>query len=533
MADGRKLTACPVCSHGYQVEGEHIPCTLCCLCTVCEQCIRSRLREGTSVECPLCGTENDIENVRKNNSIISHINEMADKAHKKKDYLPEAEKECSKHAEEINLFCKECQTPVCISCLKDQHEGHDFSELEEATEELCSGLLEDVEWMKEILQKKKHDIAKVQQIVAENCQECTSEVIARKEYLINEINQIAGNLVRDITEQKNTVDIGINKSFAYIGEKLDLVKDFETIAKNKTVFEVETPKLVRFKNAKDEIQFRFSETTPYNVLTYMRSDDTTDCLSHLCGKLIEYVAKDPVTSPKTKLEKDDHKVMDQKISRDSSLQEEGALNISTTTAPAVTASTFGRDCSQEKTSAVSGSHRVNGTPVPVVKDTSIDQSDAAEKSEESALQPENTPDELVRRVNGILEKAGKLLPSTNTAAPDEDLGNSPYLQSEGGATEVQASVNSVVGIQSTNNVSGRNTALSGSWNLKDPRKCTSHLYDRRDDVQTVAEPVAGKARLEALPHDDSESIYPGPWRGTAQQYLGRRCLLRPYYSNLL
>ena len=103
------------------------------------------------MECPLCGTENDIENIRKNKSIISHINEMTDKAHKKKDYLPEAEEECSKHAEEINLFCKECQTPVCISCLKDQHKRHDFGELEQATEELCSGLLEDVEWMKEIL----------------------------------------------------------------------------------------------------------------------------------------------------------------------------------------------------------------------------------------------------------------------------------------------------------------------------------------------------------------------------------------------
>ena len=33
--------------------------------------------------------------------------------------------------------------------------------------------------------------------------------------------------------------------------------------------------------------------------------------------------------------------------------------------------------------------------------------------------------------------------------------------------------------------------------------------------------MAGKARLEALPHDDSESIYQGPWRGTVQQYLGR------------
>ena len=541
MADITKLTVCPVCSHDYQVEGEHIPFTLCCLCTFCEQCIRGRLCEGISVTCPLCGTENGIEKIRKNKNLISHIDEIADKVHKKKDSRsegkkdslpegkkdnrpegvkdsrsegknnrlekakekddrpegkkgsqPEGEKECSKHGEEVNLFCKECQTPVCILCLEDEHKEHKNGDLREATDEICSGLLEDVEWMKDTLQKKKDDIVKVRQMVAENCQECTKEVITRKDHLIREINQIAEKLVGDITEHKNKVDTGINKTFVYIDEKLDLVKDFEIIAKSKAILEVETQKLARFKDVKDEIQFSFSETTPYDVLSYMKSDDITDCFSHLCGKL----------------EKHESKVMDQKISGDSSLQEKGNRDILTTTTPTATASALDRDCLREKTSANNSSHRASDTPVPAVKHPSMDG-----KSEENVPQSENTPDELLKRVNSLLAKAGKLLPSTNTEAPVENPGSTPDLQSKGDATEVPTAVVSFAGTQSTNDVSGRSTAPPGLGNLRDPRKCTSHLYDRRDDVQIVAEPVAKKARLEATSDEDSQSSYEEPWQG--------------------
>ena len=122
MADEKNFT-CPVCSHQYTVEGEHVPRTLCCLCTLCDQCIRVKLCEGTVLECPLCGTENSTEYIRDNINIISHINEMTKKAVERKDRPAEGKKESCKHAGEENLFCKECKVPVCISCLRDDHLG--------------------------------------------------------------------------------------------------------------------------------------------------------------------------------------------------------------------------------------------------------------------------------------------------------------------------------------------------------------------------------------------------------------------------
>ena len=66
--------------------------------------------------------------------------------------------------------------PICISCLKDDHKGHNICDLEEMDKQKCAALLEAVGLMKEILQKKKEDYAKVQKIVFQNCRECTSYV---------------------------------------------------------------------------------------------------------------------------------------------------------------------------------------------------------------------------------------------------------------------------------------------------------------------------------------------------------------------
>ena len=184
--------------------------------------------KGTSLECPQCGAEhwggNGTENIRKNNYIISYLKKEADRVPEKKDSPVEIKKECQKHGKEENLFCQEsgCQMPICISCLKDEHKGHKISDLEEVTEEICVALLEDIRWMKETLHKKKDDFVTVQKIVSQNCQDCTSYILNLKADLMNKINQIAGNLVQDIAEQKDKTDSRINKAVANSGVATEL-----------------------------------------------------------------------------------------------------------------------------------------------------------------------------------------------------------------------------------------------------------------------------------------------------------------------
>ena len=444
MAERENIRVCPVCFHDYKFEGEHVPRILVCFHTVCEGCIRNKLWQVGSFQCPQCGTKHSSEN-----DIISFTNKIGQRqpAETKNKPAVEGKQKCSMHGEELCLFCKEsgCQMAICVACAKDQHEGHDVGDLEEVTEEICSSLLEDVQWMKDTLEKKMDDYLKVEQIVVESCRECTSEVKDMKADLITKINQRTEKLLNYIAIHKNRTHTRTEKKIKSIHEKLALVQDFQKFAENKTVMDIETKKLQKFKYTKDEINSRSFETTScYSVLNYVKCDNMSTCLYQLCGKLKERNkeigmrvmksdARGPTVPLKTDLEENDSKLMDQNISS-GSLQEKGALDILAMTTQTATASTPDsqsntHSCLRESTPAIDGSHRVNDTPVLVVKDTSMDRSDLDGKSE-GVVQPESTSDELVRRVNGLLEKAGKLLPSMNAATPDVTPGNLLNLQSE-------------------------------------------------------------------------------------------------------
>ena len=400
MVDRENIRVCPVCFHDYKFEGEHVPRVLVCFHTVCEGCIRDKLWQVGSLQCPQCGTKHSSEN-----DIISFTNKIVQRppAETKNKPAVEGKHKCSMHGEELCLFCKEsgCQMAICVACAKDQHEGHDVGDLKEVTEEICSSLLEDVQWMKNTLEKKIDDYLKVEQIVVESCRECASEVKDMKADLITKINQRTEKLLNYIAIHKNRTHTRTEKEIKSIHEKLALVQDFQKFAENKTVMDIETKKLQKFKYTKDEINSRSFETTScYSVLNYVKCDDMSACLYQLCGKLKERNkeigmrvmksdARGRTVPLKTDLEKSDSKLMDQNISS-GSLQEKEALDIL------------------------------------AMKDTLVDQSDPDGRSE-SVAQPESTSDELVRRVNGLLEKAGKLLPSMN---PDVTRGNLLNIQSD-------------------------------------------------------------------------------------------------------
>ena len=470
MADGDDLTVCPVCSYDYQVEGEHVPYIFSCFHTVCGGCIRDKLKQGPNLKCPECGTEcygrNGTENIRKNEYIISYINKLTPRFPQKKDKTVGREKECSKHGNEQNLFCNEsrCQTPICISCLKDEHKAHDFSDLDEVTEEICSALSEDVQWMKQTLQKRKDDFLKVQKAVSQNCQECTLDIIDVKTDLINEINQKAAELVHDITEPKSKVDSRVSEAVANIDEKLVVVKEFEMVAMNKSIFEVETKKLQKFKCAKDQIKSTFSETISYTILTYVKCGDMSNCLSLLSGKLTEMrqqigvevaepVSKD--SAVKTDLNKHFNNVVKQNkrmcsVFRGSLLQEKGDSNVSVRTTS--TECTFEKqsrsctqDCSHEVNRTLNDSQQAYETKVPIVENLPTDHSFVvAQRMKTRKLQLE-----MLKRIKDLIPKVYSL-----KDAPKKDLStntathvNSLRPEAERGTTNVGTADNTAMGSQ--------------------------------------------------------------------------------------
>ena len=199
----------------------------------------------------------------------------------------------------------------------------------------------------------------------------------------------------------------------------------------------------------------------------MKCGNVTNGLSLLCGKLAQEnqqigiemtdsVAKDLAASSETDLNRND----------ESSLQDDGIYDIYSETTGTSIPNINRRSSTTEETPTIDGSHRATDASVPVDMDISMDQSDTeAEEEEENVPQSTNTQKEVVRLVDGLLAKAAKLLPSTNSTAPD---GNSLCLPSEGEATSVQAAENCSVCILPTKN-------LNSVVGMKLPREKVSFL----------------------------------------------------------
>ena len=412
MADQENIRVCPVCFHDYQFQGEHVPRMLACFHTVCEGCIRDKLWQGKSFRCPQCGTKHSSKH-----GFISNAKKIAERqpAETKSE---EGKNECSMHGREYSFFCKEsgCQMAICVACALEEHQGHEYGDLEEVTEEMCISILEDVEWMKDALKEKKDGFLKVQKIMVDNCRECASEVKDLQTYITRKINQRVGNLFHYITEHQNKTDFKTNKAIDTIDEHLAVLKDFEKIAKNKTVLEIEMNTLEKFKRTKDEIKSRFLEPTRYTILNYAKCGEITRCLSELCGKL------------KLKDRRIEMKVM------------EPDPNCAT-----ASPETFSSDISSSERHP----NKINETAVPVAKNVSMDQSSTTGKAADGDLQAEDTQAEVVQWVDSLLAKAAKLLPSITSVAPDVTYDNSPCLQKDLCAENIQAA--GIVATKSPNN----------------------------------------------------------------------------------
>ena len=526
MAERNDLMVCSVCSHDYEVEGEHVPYILSCFHTVCGACIRDKLKQGPSLKCPECDAEyygrNGTENIRKNEYIISYIKKPANRFPKKEDRTVGREKECSKHGKELNLFCNEsrCQTPICISCLKDEHKAHDFSDLDEVTEEICAALLEDVQWMKDTLQRKKDDFLKVQKTVSQNCQECTLDIIDVKTDLVNEINQRAAELVHDITEQKSKVDSRVSEAIANIDEKLIMVKEFEVVAMNKSIFEVETKKLQKFKCAKDEIKSTISETINYTILTYVKCGDMSNCLSLLGGKLTEMrqqmgmettesVSKD--SAAKTDLNKKVHEVIQQKIpacsvSRGSLLQEKGDSNLSVRTTSTectfeIQSRSCTQDCSHEVNNTVNGSEQAYETKVLIVENLPTDHSFVvAQRMKTRKLQLE-----MLKRIKDLIPKVypPKKDLSTNTATHVNSL---QHKADRGTTTMRTADNNTAMGSQLAKDADNYAQLKQGRNNK--PEVTTDDLTRSQDNLVKKTQPVE-KLEMRAKENNTAVNIAEG------------------------
>ena len=184
------MLSCQVCLEEFEEEGNHTPRIFSCLHTVCESCIKKMIKEN-KLGCPECRTEHRAEKKEKsfpqNKYLLVQIRRRKEETN--------GNEKCKNHGKELSAFCRICQENICISCVRKDHEGHDWIEIEEREKE---ALVQEVTNIRKNLEEKLEMISKVVEDVDKKTDSCVKELKKTGE----EVAKRIANMIEEAERQR-------------------------------------------------------------------------------------------------------------------------------------------------------------------------------------------------------------------------------------------------------------------------------------------------------------------------------------------
>ena len=208
---GDHVTCCIVCSEKYRETGEHCPRIFPCSHTACEGCITQKLLQRFSLDCPQCGASHfapdRLDSFPTNMYILAYIHKTVSRRENKTL--------CRMHSRKQNLFCEGCRAPICLMCLKDDHKGHDFRDLEEVKH---NG---DIMSVRKNIQRSKEELESLQQKQKEVYQSCMQQIQSKKTELVEMIKEKSAQFVEDLNDKASKFDAEVNHMLNQMNGDLD------------------------------------------------------------------------------------------------------------------------------------------------------------------------------------------------------------------------------------------------------------------------------------------------------------------------
>ena len=211
------MLPCQVCLEEFEEEGNHTPRIFSCLHTVCESCIKKMIKEN-KLRCPECRTEHSAGEKEKsfpqNKYLLVQIRRRKEETN--------GNEKCKNHGKELNVFCTICQQNICISCVRKDHEGHDWIEIEEREKE---ALAREVTEVRKNLEAKVEMISKATEDVAEKTDLCVKE-LTKIEKQVVKMKEEAERQRKEATEQAKNELSAMKANIEHLRSIQDDIADY-------------------------------------------------------------------------------------------------------------------------------------------------------------------------------------------------------------------------------------------------------------------------------------------------------------------
>ena len=228
------------------------------------------------VDCPLCAQTHQFAS--------EFVSEITEENEQEKEDL------CPKHWWKFSLYCMEpeCETPICAQCVKQEHQDHDFGNLEDVMGEKFEALLADVESLKKRFQSNEDKLITVQNKENSNSSTCIDNIRKNEKELIRKINTMTEKMVQKVLNQKVQLDNSLNEALAKIKDNsmlLESIKD--TITYSGSISHKSfTDKMRAVKKSGQQVSGAMMEAQKYIHVVYQEGKTTSSRkLKGMCCQL--------------------------------------------------------------------------------------------------------------------------------------------------------------------------------------------------------------------------------------------------------
>uniref|UniRef100_A0A1X7UV11 RING-type domain-containing protein n=1 Tax=Amphimedon queenslandica TaxID=400682 RepID=A0A1X7UV11_AMPQE len=259
----KEQLTCPICLDHYTN-----PKTLPCLHSFCQHCLEGlpldKKNETYYLSCPTC--RRCIESPEEGAGsfpvafTLNNLKEMYSLTKIKTDLSNPQEATCSDHGKPLELFCKTCDTVICVTCQFREHNHHEFNLITDSYTKHCQKLRECLS----PVEGKKQDLKKVLFALAER----EGEIREKGEGVLEEIHKMVEEMIavlrqseRKLTEQAKRVTDAklkvLSEQMKSARMSLSLLEDVE----NDVEQSLKTGSLQQVLRSKNQMIERMSEVT--------------------------------------------------------------------------------------------------------------------------------------------------------------------------------------------------------------------------------------------------------------------------------
>ena len=196
---------------------------------------------------------------------------------------------CHSHnTSDPDLWCNTCDVPICISCITEKHNGHNFSKITIKLSEKRDEMLEETKALRDTTVGKWEEVLKQAKMITTdyiaNIDEIDNELKARAKEMHKQVDIILTKSQQVLHQQKTSGLDKLKKQEKYLSDKIEELKA-EVQRYEDRLLDADSNALVQFKPGTIQPKEQLPSLETATVPRFTKGQDDENAMQRMFGQL--------------------------------------------------------------------------------------------------------------------------------------------------------------------------------------------------------------------------------------------------------